>query len=162
MGFSSPLLSPHTSPFSLSPRYCTLVLFLGVVHDLVGHRHQANAFLQTPPATERHKLSQQPRRACHGPAESAAGCHPQILLQTKMVSSILDLGVFRCQEAQMRLSAPSHHVEQIPAPLRVLGSPGSPHPDYSFCRSRCEGAPSCHARAILAVSSRWPNITTHT
>lgn len=35
----------------------------------------------------------------------------------------MDLGFFRCQEVQMRLSGPSHHMEQIPAPLRVLGPP---------------------------------------
>lgn len=126
MGFPSPLLSPHTSPFSLSPRYCTLVLLLGVVHDLVGHRHQANAFLQTPPATGRHKLSRQLRRACQGPAESAAGFHPQILLQTKMVSSYLDLGFFRCQEAQMRLPALPTTWSRSQHLSRCWGPPGPP------------------------------------
>lgn len=121
--FISPSFSSHLS-FFLSG--CTLVLFPGVVHDPVGHRHQADAFPQTPIATERHRFSQQPGRDCHGPEGSAAGCHPHILSQTKMVSSNLDLGFSRCQEAQMRLSAPSHHVEQIPAPLRMLRPLGSP------------------------------------
>lgn len=134
--FISPSFSSHLSISSLAQ-----LLYPGVAHGPVGHRHQAGAFLQTPAATGRHRLPQQPGRACHGPAGSAAGCHPQTLLQTKMVSSNLDLGFFRCQGAQMRLSAPSHHVGQIPAPLRVLGSLGSPLLATASAGARVKGLP---------------------
>lgn len=64
-------------------------------------------------------------KACHGPARPSASCHPQVLLQTKVVIPNMDFGFFWCQEDQIRLSPHPATWGRSWYLCGVLGSPRS-------------------------------------